>query len=124
MPAPPIGWTTHATVSRVIDADTVEVDINRRLVIRLNACWAMEDDTPKGREATVVLRQLLSKGDEVTVRIDASDRGLIGDIITFSRFVGDIWKGDDGVSVTEVLVSGGYAFPTKRQQLAAQKAAQ
>jgi len=119
MPAPPIGWTTHATVSRVIDGDTVEVDINRRLVIRLKDCWAPENRTDIGKAATKALEEFLAPGDNVRVHIDGSDRDMVGDILTFSRFVGDVWRPDTGLSASEMQVASGHAYPTKMAQLAA-----
>ena len=40
--APDPGWTTRGVISRVIDGDTVEVEITRKIVVRLRDCWAPE----------------------------------------------------------------------------------
>jgi len=122
MSAPPIGWTTQATISRVIDGDTVEVDINRRLAIRLKDCWALESETLAGQKSTESLEKLLSRGQEVTLHIDGSRRDMVGDIITFSRFVGDIWRPGSTMSAVEYQLSGGHAYPTRAAQQAAQLA--
>ena len=45
MQKPPEGFTTKATVVRVIDGDTVDVSITRRLRVRLQDCWAPETRT-------------------------------------------------------------------------------
>lgn len=116
MSAPPIGWTTHATVSRVIDGDTVEVDVNRRLVIRLKDCWAPERSTVAGRKSMEHVNSLIMPGDDLIVQIDGSDRDMIGDLLTFSRFVGDIWIPGDKLSLAEQQIKAGHAYPTKLEQ--------
>lgn len=44
--APSPSWTTRAKVLRVIDGDTVEVEIRRTVRVRMLGCWSPEK---KGR---------------------------------------------------------------------------
>jgi len=39
---PSLGWTTRASIERVIDGDTLDVTICRRVRVRLLDCWAPE----------------------------------------------------------------------------------
>ena len=70
METPPEGFSTRAKVVRVVDGDTVDVIIKRRMRIRLEDCWAPEtrtknlDEKLKGLEskefAEVLLRRRLT----------------------------------------------------------------
>ena len=42
MQQPQEGFTTKAKVTRVIDGDTVDVEITRKVRLRLKDCWAPE----------------------------------------------------------------------------------
>ncbi len=121
---PPIGWTTPAKIIRVIDGDTVEVEITRRLNVRLDDCWAPESRTKDlhekqiGLAAKANLEDLLN-GHSVTLYIPAGDRENISDIFTFSRVVGTLWTDDDSASINQRQIEQRFAWPTKAEQKAA-----
>jgi len=118
-PAPPVAWTTHAYLTRVKDGDTVEIEVRRKLTIRLKDCWAPEKNTDAGRRSLDHLERLVRPDDEIIVRIEGSDRDLLGDVLTFSRFVGDVWLPGAESSFSDQQVEAGHAFRTKAEQQAA-----
>ncbi len=106
--APPLGWTTLAKVVRVIDGDTVDVVISKRVRIRLEDCWAPERRNPGGAESTAHLRMLVD-GKDVTLHIPGDDD--IRRLITFGRFVGRLYV--DGQDVSRLQVEAGHATESR-----------
>ena len=127
--APDPGWTTRGIISRVIDGDTVEVEITRKRVVRLRDCWApekrLDPSLPeidrnaaklRGVASAVHLKQL-AEGQPCTVSIPthAGDDGVtqdIADSLTMGRVVGDVWI-DGGLNLAAIQVQRGYATRTK-----------
>ena len=119
MSTPKPGWITKATVTEVLDGDTVEVEIKRTMRVRLLDCWAPETRTrdeaekAKGLKAKSCLKQLV--GDkEVTLFIPTEDEGELQDLLTFSRFLGRIYI--NGFDVGERMVQLGLASPQKKEK--------
>lgn len=111
-PAPPVGWTTLATVTNIVDGDTIDIEIRRTLRIRLLDCWAPERNEPGGTESTEHLRSLL-EDPEVTVWVPVDSR-RVSDVWTFSRVLGHVWsKADADKSVSELQVEAGHATKEK-----------
>lgn len=122
MSAPTPGWTTHARVVRVIDGDTLEVDVTRRLQVRLLDCWAPESRTLNltekvlGLAAKAAIQKLLKAGDVVTVQFPTDAQGEDQDlakIITMGRLLGSVWV--DGKDVAGTLRKAGHAYATKAE---------
>ena len=127
MQEPPKGITTECKVIRVIDGDTVDVEITRTLRIRLLDCWAPETrskdvaEKAKGIESKKYLNALLTqkfyndlaarKPKKVTLFIPADEKGEIKDNFTFSRVLGRLFVG--GQDVSELMVNAGKATETK-----------
>ena len=126
---PDPGWTTRGVISRVIDGDTVEVEITRKIVVRLRDCWAPEKrldpslpEIDRNAEklrgvASAVHLQQLAEGQACTVSIPthADDDGVTQDIaasLTMGRVVGDVWI-HGGLNLAAVQVQRGYATRTK-----------
>lgn len=118
MEQPELGWTTVVTPIRVIDGDTVEVEIRKRVTVRL-----MDDDgtydTPEirrpasneeillGVEASKELEVILNNSDVVILHVPTEIDGNIQDIFSIgSRIVGHLFA--DGDSVSEIMAREGY----------------
>jgi len=110
MTAPPIGLTTEAKVKRVIDGDTLEVELTRNVHVRLKDCWAPELRNEGGPEAKKQLERLIGL-KPVIVHIPGDAEGDIRDIFTFGRVVGVVFVDDTNVS--EQMVADGYATKEK-----------
>lgn len=124
---PPIGWTTPVRIVRVIDGDTVEVEITRRLHVRLDQCWAPESRTTDAHEKRLGLAakanlEALLAGRTATLYIPADRDQSISNVFTLSRVVGTIWTDDDPASVNRRQVDHGHAWTTKAAQQAAVEA--
>ena len=126
---PSPGWTTRGVISRVIDGDTVEVEITRKIVVRLRDCWApekrLDPSFPEiGRNAaklrgvaSAVHLQQLAEGQPCTVSVPThvEDDGVtqdIADSLTMTRVIGDVWI-HGGLNLAAVQVERGYATRTK-----------
>ena len=118
IPTEPVrGWSTGARVLRVLDGDTIEVEITRIVQVRLRGDWAPESRTTNKKEKAAGLKakarmmELLPVGTEVTVLIPTSIKGKIQDVISMSRLLGHCWV--KGLNVAVQMVKEGLAFPTK-----------
>lgn len=111
---PKEGLVTKATVIKVTDGDTVKVKIERTITIRLIDCWAPEitnEEKEIGIASKKHLESIIQPGDEVTIFIPASKRGVIADELTLTRFLGRIWKGN--IELSNFQVTEGYAQKDK-----------
>lgn len=110
------GVSFPATVRRVLDGDTVEVEVRRTVRIRLLDCWAPETRTRDaaekvaGKEAQQALSELVL-GRDVRVDVPIEDQGKFGDAMSFGRVLGHVYLGD--LSLAEVMVMAGHATRTK-----------
>ena len=92
---------TEATVVRVIDGDTIEVDLGGRLYkIRYIGIDTPEIGRPGADEATAFNAQLVS-GKTVYLEKDASETDRYGRLLRY------VWT-DEGM-VNAILVTNGYA---------------
>lgn len=109
---PPHGWSTQAQVVRVLDGDTIEVEITRKVRVRLLDCWAPETRDLGGPESMKNLTRLLSDS-EVTLLVP-TDSDEVQDIWTFGRVLGYVWsKADADKSVNQLQVEQGHATAEK-----------
>ena len=115
---PQSGWVSKARVHRVIDGDTIEVEIVRRFAIRLsepgnNNFDVAEKNTELGKEATQFVWDLLiptGQEKEVTIFIPAGKNDIkLMDINSFNRLIGEVWV--DGERLTDILRAKGYEKP-------------
>lgn len=99
-----------ATIVRVVDGDTVDIDISlgfqvsTRQRVRLNGINAPEMNTPEGKASKAYLSDLLSVG--AVVMVDSVKPGG-GD--KYGRYLAFIDNG--GVSINTKMVSDGFAKP-------------
>ena len=126
MQVPPKGITTDVKVVRVVDGDTVDVEITRKIRVRLLDCYAPETRTKdsaekiKGFESKKYLHNMLTevfyndlaarKKKQVTLFIPADEQGEIKDNFTFNRVLGRLFI--NGEDVSELMVEAGQATKT------------
>lgn len=103
------GFTTEAKVVRIIDADTIEVEVKRTAKIRLLGCNVPDKDKVKSEEAEDWVKGIVAayNGDVILFVPAGKDPLRIGDIHSFERILGELWIG--GLNVSEQLVRLGYA---------------
>lgn len=91
-------------VQRVIDADTIDVQLDSGLIrVRLNAIDAPERGQPGGKDATAYLTQRVAN-KRVELEPSQQDR--------YSRLVAVVHM--DGVNINSELVERGYAWAFRR----------
>ena len=110
-------WTVPACVIRVIDADTLVLDLDigwglhkpqahcRLLGIELGqevGIDAYERNTPKGKDAQDFVRRLLPLGTEVIFRSRELDK--------YGRSLGTVQL-PDGTDLGQLLLAAGHAVP-------------
>lgn len=116
MPAPPLGLTARAIVDRVVDGDTVDVRVVIPVRVRLLDCWAPEItgiDKIAGNESKIALERMLPNGTPVHVNIPTRDVDAMGGVLTFGRVLGHIYAIGEDESVSEKMVSAGFAQEAK-----------
>jgi len=119
MKKPPEGFTTKAEVVHVVDGDTVDVVLTRKIRVRLQDCWAPETRTKdivekqKGLASLSYLATRLA-GREVTLFIPSDEEGEIKDIFTFGRVVGRIFLNENDVST--MMSDAGHATKEKKKK--------
>ena len=101
-------WRVPCLVSRVVDADTVEVDADlgwgvwkRALAVRLDGLLSPENGTAEGKAATAWAKTLLPAG----LRLTLHSRWAL----TFNRVVGSLYL-PDGASYTLLCVQAGHGM--------------
>ena len=100
----------NATVVRVVDGDTVQVDIDgqreKLRLIGIDTPETVKPDTPVqcyGPEASAFTNQLLPEGTAVRIERDVEARDDYG------RLLGYVYRADDGLFVNLEIVAQGYA---------------
>lgn len=116
--APEPSWTTPATCTRVIDGDTIEVEVTRKIRVRLLDCWAPETRTKDLKEKAKGLKSKQDladwiEGKPVLVQIPTDSGGELNSIMTMGRVLGRVWTAD-GMDVAESQVAMGHATKTKQ----------
>lgn len=124
---PDPSWTTKARCLRVIDGDTIEVEVRRVIRVRMLDCWAPESkldprisqadrETEKfaGQASKENLRRL-AEGRDVIVQIPAGED--VAKSITMGRWLGNVWLEGDGESLAEKQVKGGFADRVKPEKV-------
>ncbi len=115
---PEAGFATEGRIIKVIDADTVDVEIKRIVRVRLSHpndkkldFNAAEKNTLAGMNAKTYL-SLISMGRPITVFFPAKSPEILLDNTSFNRIIGEIWLG--GKRLTQTLLEAGYAKLSKR----------
>lgn len=105
------GWASKAFVRRIIDGDTIEVEVRKKFAIRVadprGRFNVAELNTAKGKEAKQFVSDLLmpcGEDKKITIFIPAGPGNM--DINSFNRLVGEIWV--DGKRFTDILMENGF----------------
>lgn len=128
--APSPAWTTRANVTRVIDGDTLEIEVRRTFRVRLLDCWCAESrrdprlpeskqsaEKAKGQAAKENLNSL-ANGREVIVSVPLSADGDLAKVWTMGRVLGHVWLADQpDKSLSVQQVEAGHATKEKREEL-------
>lgn len=125
-----LGVQARATVTRVIDGDTLVCSIHWPVTIRLLDCWAHEtrgDHKFLGLAATSHLRTLLGYPGKtceacghtahtpIIVDVRTNEADSFGDILTFGRVLGQIYREGDEDSVSDMMIRDGFATRTRKE---------
>ena len=94
-------------VTRVIDGDTVEVEVRVPMVVRIRDCWAPENNTLAGDESTRNMERVTNARGTVVCPLDGVDN--LADVFSFSRVLGDVWLDGEDESIGQMQVREGHA---------------
>lgn len=100
-------WVRSATVNRVVDADTLDVDVDLGFTVsvgvrvRLNGIQAPELRTSAGYSARGFVTDILKVGDTVTIRTFKTEK--------FGRYLADVLVGEGKQSLAALLIEAGHA---------------
>ncbi|MEQ9406891.1 MAG: thermonuclease family protein [Fuerstiella sp.] len=108
------------TVSDVIDGDTVELELRRKVRVRLKDVWAPESRMTRhpsekalGLQAKDILHWI-AMGEECVLRVTPDGDEDLGDGLTFGRVVGEVHLKSE-LSLNEFMIASGQAFRTKQE---------
>ena len=108
-------------VSKIVDGDTIEVEVVRKVRVRITDCWAAESrqtdrriEKREGLKAKAVAASMFPAGMPVVLQLQSDGDLDIGDDITFGRVLGDVWStSGSGLSFGDLMKTSGHAFETK-----------
>lgn len=103
--------TLPIEVNRIIDGDTLDVDITIPAVVRLRDCWAAERNSAEGEQAAAHLRELC-QGKRGTLKVPIQPGKGLADLFSFGRLLG--WVEVGGVDVSKAQCLAGHATAEKR----------
>lgn len=119
MQKPPYGITSPAIVIRVVDGDSVVVQVRGfEVSLRLENVWAPEvrgKNKRFGNIAKAWMEKRLPVGSPVVVHIATGEGNKITAKLTFGRVVGWIWRRDEDISLNEQIVQAGLATKEKQE---------
>lgn len=108
-------------IGRVVDGDTIDVEITRTVRVRLADSWSPEtretshaSEKVQGLKAKEALEHLAPAGTECALQVMTDGDNDVGDGLTFGRVVGVVWI-DGKIPLNEQMVLAGYNFATKAE---------
>lgn len=110
--APPLGVTSRGTLTRVVDGDTVDVEVRYTVRVRFSDCWSPERSMSGGQKATDDLKSI-ALGKPVVLHIPTGQASSLADVLTLNRVVGTVWLDGKGESLSEYQVRMKNASTTK-----------
>lgn len=118
MQRPQPGICSKAKIIRVIDGDTVEVELVTHVTVRMLGCWAPESRTTNLQEKNKGIASKnhlieLAEGKTGVVHIPTATAHSVGDVLTMGRVLGTIWIDDQPCSLSDAQVLAGHATATK-----------
>ena len=117
MTKPMLGYTTRGRVVHVVDGDTLDVEIRKRVRVRLLKCWAPELHGSR-RSAALAAREHLKQlceGQLVTLHVPADEEGELASRFTFGRVLGLLFR-ENEQNVSELMVDSGHATRNKQRR--------
>ncbi len=111
------GFTTKCKLIRWLDGDTAEVEITRKVRVRLLDCWAPETkgvEKPLGLKAKEFVQEEYPEGTILYLHIPTEDSGEVSDLFTFGRVLGKLYDMDGNI-IAEELRERKLAFATKEE---------
>ena len=111
---PELGITARAVVNRIVDGDTLDLELRIPIRVRLMDCWAQERDSPEGLQAMMHLQRMAPDRSSVIVHIPTQRAHNLKDVFTFGRVLGRVWREGDDESLSEAMVASGYATREKQ----------
>lgn len=118
---PKTGVVVSGVVTKVIDGDTLEVEVTRRIRVRVKDCWSPEKrktDHPSEKElGQMATHDMKSLAGGIRVRVAAVTDGDqdLGDGLSFGRVVADVFRERDGKSLADLMINKGHSFRTKQE---------
>lgn len=112
MSVPQEGFCTQAKIIKVVDADTLDLIIERKVRVRLLDCWQAESRTENGKLAKkYLIEDILHGQTNALLFVPASPDEELQDILTLGRVLGKVYV--DGVDIGEALIEGGFGSRKK-----------
>jgi endonuclease YncB( thermonuclease family) len=117
MNKPEIGLTTTAHFIRVVDADTIEVEVRRKMQVRVKDLLCEEKNKDAGKIAKEFAKTVFLPDETLTLFIPTYGESLLDRrTFSFNRLVGNIWL-SDGRNYGDVIVGanmGRYLNPREK----------
>ena len=111
--APEPGITAREIVKRIIDGDTLDVELRLPVRIRLLDCWAPEMSDGDGLAAKFQLERMAPEGSPVIIQIPTADAHSVKDVFTFGRVLATAWREGDEFSLNDNMIDSGHASRTR-----------
>lgn len=115
--APPTGWTTSGRIVRVLDGDTIEMEVVKRIRVRLLDCWAPETRGDE-RDSGMVSRQYLhdmAHQQPAILHVPTVGSRHVGEATSMGRVLGIVWLAGDRHSLSDRMIESGHAWGTKKE---------
>ena len=115
------GLTARAMVTRVVDGDTLDVELRVDARIRLIDCWAPEsrtlnlDEKQRGLAAKANL-EALTQTESCIVVIPFDSAASVGDVLTLDRILGRVWMDGHDADLSTQQVVGGFSTTAKAER--------
>ncbi len=118
--------TVAGKIIKVVDGDTVDVEVKTIIRVRLIDCWAPESkiDNRVAKEKQKDVKDLglkskqnltdLSLNKNVLVSVPISEKNDLTKSLTLGRILGRVWIDGDSKSLSEHQVESGNATPSKQ----------
>jgi len=101
----------------VLDGDTIEIEVKRKVRVRLLDCWAAEtrttdpEEKKRGMQAKDFMKEL-ALGNDAVVFVPIEGDARFGQSLSFGRVLGFVEV--NGADLSEAMVAAGMATEEKR----------
>ena len=106
---PEPGLGLYVDFVRAIDGDTIEVEVRRRVHIRLEGIDVVEKKEPGGEKATEYVADICGVAGQLFLFVPSHDILKLMDFTSFERVRGDIWV--NGKLLADLLRKKGFEKP-------------